>query len=83
MRGNDVDRSLGVVLVTGGASGLGAAVVDAVANAGGKPVVLEEFGYTNSHGAGKDVSLSLTANYEAGVWLFLYSRGYAGGFATR
>ncbi len=32
---------LGVVLVTGGASGLGAAVVDAVAEAGGKPVVLD------------------------------------------
>lgn len=34
-------RGIGVVLVTGGASGLGAAVVDAVARAGGKPVVLD------------------------------------------
>ncbi len=46
----------------------------------GRPVVLEEFGYTNSHGAGKSVPLTLTANYEAAVWLFLYSRGFAGGF---
>jgi NAD(P)-dependent dehydrogenase (short-subunit alcohol dehydrogenase family) len=41
VRVDDIDRSLGVVLVTGGASGLGAAVVDAVATAGGKPVVLD------------------------------------------
>jgi len=33
--------SVGTVLVTGGASGLGAAVVDAVAGAGGRPVVLD------------------------------------------
>src|ERR687885_342171 len=32
---------LGVVLVTGGASGLGSAVADAVAGAGGAPVVLD------------------------------------------
>jgi NAD(P)-dependent dehydrogenase (short-subunit alcohol dehydrogenase family) len=31
----------GTVLVTGGASGLGAAVVEAVSNAGGRPVVLD------------------------------------------
>ena len=34
-------REIGTVLVTGGASGLGAAVVDAVAAAGGKPAVLD------------------------------------------
>jgi NAD(P)-dependent dehydrogenase (short-subunit alcohol dehydrogenase family) len=34
-------EELGCVLVTGGASGLGAAVVDAVADAGGRPVVLD------------------------------------------
>ncbi len=34
-------KGLGVVLVTGGSSGLGAAVVEAVAEAGGKPVVLD------------------------------------------
>jgi len=34
-------RNPGAVLVTGGASGLGAAVVDAVRSAGGRPVVLD------------------------------------------
>ena len=34
-------RSIGTVLVTGGSSGLGAAVVTAVAEAGGTPVVLD------------------------------------------
>ena len=38
--GNGV-RPLGTVLVTGGASGLGAAVVEAVAGAGGRPLVLD------------------------------------------
>ncbi|MDQ3615722.1 MAG: SDR family oxidoreductase [Actinomycetota bacterium] len=33
--------TLGTVLVTGGASGLGAAVVQAVADAGGRPVILD------------------------------------------
>jgi len=46
----------------------------------GRPVVLEEFGYSNSHGPNKTVPLNLTANYEAAAWLFLYSRGFAGGF---
>lgn len=36
-----VPRPVGTVLVTGGASGLGAAVVDAVAAAGGTPAVLD------------------------------------------
>jgi NAD(P)-dependent dehydrogenase (short-subunit alcohol dehydrogenase family) len=35
------EPSLGTVIVTGGSSGLGAAVVDAVAEAGGTPVVLD------------------------------------------
>lgn len=34
-------RDLGIVYITGGASGLGAAVVEAVAAAGGKPAVLD------------------------------------------
>lgn len=34
-------RELGTVIVTGGASGLGAAVVQAVADAGGDPVILD------------------------------------------
>ena len=33
--------SLGRVLVTGGASGLGAAVVDAIAQAGGQPIIMD------------------------------------------
>ncbi|SER65115.1 NADP-dependent 3-hydroxy acid dehydrogenase YdfG [Pedococcus cremeus] len=35
------ERDLGVVYVTGGASGLGAAVVEAVAKAGGTPAVID------------------------------------------
>ncbi|MDQ3978507.1 MAG: SDR family oxidoreductase [Actinomycetota bacterium] len=35
------ERDLGTVLITGGSSGLGAAVVAAVADAGGRPVVLD------------------------------------------
>lgn len=41
----DVEQSdlrLGTVLVTGGASGLGAAVADAIGEAGGMPVVLDQ-----------------------------------------
>jgi NAD(P)-dependent dehydrogenase (short-subunit alcohol dehydrogenase family) len=34
-------EALGCVLVTGGSSGLGAAVVDGVADAGGRPIVLD------------------------------------------
>lgn len=40
---------LGNVLVTGGASGLGAAVVDAVAAHGGRPVVLDRFSAGSGH----------------------------------
>jgi NAD(P)-dependent dehydrogenase (short-subunit alcohol dehydrogenase family) len=38
---SEESRGVGTVLVTGGASGLGAAVVQAVATAGGRPVVLD------------------------------------------
>lgn len=41
--------TLGTVLVTGGASGLGAAVVDAVAREGGRPVVLDRFPSGSGH----------------------------------
>jgi NAD(P)-dependent dehydrogenase (short-subunit alcohol dehydrogenase family) len=49
--------SPGTVLVTGGASGLGAAVVTAVAAAGGRPVVLDRVPCepTGSSGAGREV----------------------------
>jgi NAD(P)-dependent dehydrogenase (short-subunit alcohol dehydrogenase family) len=36
-----IERELGVVVVTGGASGLGRAVVEAVAKAGGTPAVID------------------------------------------
>jgi hypothetical protein len=45
----------------------------------GKPVVMEEFGYSNFDGKNQ-VPLLKTASYESSVWLFLYGRGYAGGF---
>ncbi|MCK9795363.1 SDR family oxidoreductase [Isoptericola sp. 4D.3] len=41
MTSTPTPRELGTVYVTGGASGLGAALVDAVLEAGGKPVVLD------------------------------------------
>lgn len=41
--------SVGRVLVTGGASGLGAAVADAVAEAGGQPIVLDLVEPRSSH----------------------------------
>ncbi|MBY3985723.1 SDR family oxidoreductase [Rhodococcus fascians] len=41
MISNDSDRAVGTVLVTGGASGLGAATVDAIRAAGGSPLVLD------------------------------------------
>ena len=44
-----------------------------------KPVVMEEFGYSNSDGHNA-VAPQRTASYETAVWLFLYGRGYAGGF---
>ncbi|MBY4012990.1 SDR family oxidoreductase [Rhodococcus fascians] len=41
MNSNDTGRAVGTVLVTGGASGLGAATVDAILAAGGRPLVLD------------------------------------------
>ena len=41
MTGDDITATVGTVLVTGGASGLGAAVAQAVDEAGGTPVVLD------------------------------------------
>jgi NAD(P)-dependent dehydrogenase (short-subunit alcohol dehydrogenase family) len=41
--------AIGTVLVTGGASGLGAATAHAVANAGGRPVILDRVAPQNDH----------------------------------
>jgi 2-dehydro-3-deoxy-L-rhamnonate dehydrogenase (NAD+) len=60
------DVALGTVVVTGGASGLGRAVADAVADAGGTPVVLD----LGAPAAGHDhetVDLADTAAAEAAV----------------
>ena len=46
----------------------------------GRPVVLEEFGYSNGRSDDSQVDLKLTANYETALWLYLYSKGFAGGF---
>jgi hypothetical protein len=46
----------------------------------GRPVVLEEFGYSNGRSDGSQVDQNLTANYETALWLYLYSQGFAGGF---
>jgi hypothetical protein len=45
-----------------------------------RPVVLEEFGYSNAHDDGSAVDLKLTASYETAIWLYLYTHGFAGGF---
>ncbi len=45
-----------------------------------RPVVLEEFGYSNARDNGTAVDPPLTANHETALWLYLYSKGYAGGF---
>jgi 2-dehydro-3-deoxy-L-rhamnonate dehydrogenase (NAD+) len=62
----DAEVALGTVVVTGGASGLGRAVADAVARAGGTPVVLD----LQAPGGDRDhelVDLSDTASAEAAV----------------
>lgn len=47
----------------------------------GKPIVLEEFGYSNwDLWSQQTVPLLKSASYETSIWLFLYGRGYAGGF---
>jgi NAD(P)-dependent dehydrogenase (short-subunit alcohol dehydrogenase family) len=65
-RSPDAEVALGTVVVTGGASGLGRAVADAVARAGGTPVVLD----LEAPGDDRDhelVDLSDTAAAEAAV----------------
>src|SRR3954469_11384697 len=67
-------RALGTVVVTGGASGLGAAVAEAVAEAGGNPVVLD----LNPPGGDMDhelVDLSDRAAAEAAVDRIAHNHG--------
>ena len=74
-------RPLGTVLVTGGASGLGAAIVDAVAGAGGTPAVLD----LNPPRDGVDhevVDLSRTADAEAAVQRIVERHGGLNGVVT-
>ena len=60
------DPSLGTVLVTGGASGLGAAVAAAVAREGGTPVVLDRQPPADGH-AWEEVDLARPREAEATV----------------
>jgi NAD(P)-dependent dehydrogenase (short-subunit alcohol dehydrogenase family) len=74
-------RPLGTVLVTGGASGLGAAIVDAVADAGGEPVVID----LNPPREGVDheiVDLSRSADAEAAVERLAERHGGLNGVVT-
>jgi 2-dehydro-3-deoxy-L-rhamnonate dehydrogenase (NAD+) len=61
-----VRRELGTVLVTGGASGLGAAVVASVAEAGGTPIVLDRAPPPNGW-AWEKVDLAYPREAEAAV----------------
>jgi NAD(P)-dependent dehydrogenase (short-subunit alcohol dehydrogenase family) len=74
-------RELGTVVVTGGASGLGSAVADAVAGAGGTPVVLD----MNAPGDGlahELVDLSDTRAAEAAVARVAEAHGGIDGVVT-
>ncbi|MEA2293520.1 MAG: hypothetical protein QOE86_1159, partial [Solirubrobacteraceae bacterium] len=61
-----MSRELGNVIVTGGASGLGAAVAGAIAEAGGTPVVLDRQAAGNGS-LQRIVDLSDTAAAETAV----------------
>jgi NAD(P)-dependent dehydrogenase (short-subunit alcohol dehydrogenase family) len=65
---------IGTVLVTGGASGLGAAVVDAVAGQGGRPVVLDRL----ATGGDDDVRVDL-ADSRAAEEAVRYASEHVGG----
>ena len=60
------DRSQGVVIVTGGSSGLGSAVAEAVAQRGGTPIVLDLRPPT---GAWRYELVDLAATAAAGGWI--------------
>ena len=46
----------------------------------GRPVCLEEFGYSNADATGRTITPSTVASHEAAIWLYLYGKGYAGGY---
>ncbi|MEI7555644.1 cellulase family glycosylhydrolase [Candidatus Chlorohelix sp.] len=57
------------------------AVMDALKRAfPGRPVCLEEFGYSNSDYSGRSTSSLTTAAHETALWLYLYGKGFAGGY---
>jgi NAD(P)-dependent dehydrogenase (short-subunit alcohol dehydrogenase family) len=72
---------LGTVIVTGGASGLGAAVAESVHEAGGNPVVLDVRPAANGF-AGRTVDLADTRAAEAAVEAVAGERGDLRGVVT-
>lgn len=74
-------RPLGTVVVTGGASGLGAATADAIADAGGTPVVLDRVTPSSVHGS-VSVDLADTRAAERAVAAVVASHGGIDGVVT-
>src|SRR5215207_9410775 len=74
--------SIGTVLVTGGASGLGAAVVDAVCEAGGRPVVLDRMASDGSDVEHQVVDLADRPAAEAAVGRVAQRHGGINGVVT-
>jgi hypothetical protein len=57
------------------------AVMDSLKRAHpGKPICLEEFGYSNQDFSGRVTPYQTSAAHEMALWLYLYGRGYAGGY---
>jgi Cellulase (glycosyl hydrolase family 5) len=44
------------------------------------PVVFEEFGYSNIDWPNRPIGQNTTAGHETAVWLYLYGRGFGGGY---
>jgi NAD(P)-dependent dehydrogenase (short-subunit alcohol dehydrogenase family) len=76
-----VSRELGNVIVTGGASGLGAAVADAVREAGGTPLILDRAQPANGH-AHEIVDLSDSQAAEQAVDTLAERHGSIDGVVT-
>ena len=73
---------LGTVIVTGGASGLGAAVAQAVKDAGGTPVVLDRQRHPNGFDHFEQVDLARTRDAEAAVDRVAAANGPLAGVVT-